>query len=196
MKIKDRAKPKVPPVAEGVYMAICVGVIDLGEQYSEMFKSYSNKVKIVWELVGETFEVDGEQKPRQLSKDFTISSSAKSKLREFISTWNTKTYSDDEFSEVDLFDLLGKACQVSVVHNESHEYANVNSVMALPKGFPIPTTQTELMGWDMEAWDDEAFKKLPEWYQEQIKKSTQYQKEHAPTDSIEVKSQPTEVCPI
>ena len=61
MKIKDRARPKVPLVEPGVYMAICVGVIDLGEQYSEKFKNYAPKLRIVWELVGETVEVDGEQ---------------------------------------------------------------------------------------------------------------------------------------
>ena len=59
MKIKDRAKPKTPPVEPGVYMAVCIGFIDLGEQYSEMFKSYSNKGMYIWELPGETIEVDG-----------------------------------------------------------------------------------------------------------------------------------------
>ena len=57
MKIKDRAKPKVPPVEPGVYIAVCIGVVDLGEQYSEKFKNYANKVKFIWELVGETVEV-------------------------------------------------------------------------------------------------------------------------------------------
>ena len=57
MKIKDRAKPKTPPVEPGVYMAVCVGVIDLGEQYSEKFKSYSNKVKIVWAIPSETIRI-------------------------------------------------------------------------------------------------------------------------------------------
>lgn len=47
MKIKDRAKPKIPPVAAGSYMAVCIGVIDLGEQHSEKFKNYSNRVQIV-----------------------------------------------------------------------------------------------------------------------------------------------------
>lgn len=59
MKIKDRAKPKMPPVEPGVYMAVCVGVVDLGEQYSEMFKTYSNRVKFVWALPSETIEIDG-----------------------------------------------------------------------------------------------------------------------------------------
>ena len=83
MKIKDRAKPKTPPVGPGVYIAICIGVVDLGEQYSEKFKNYANKVKFIWELVGETIEVDGEQKPRQLSKEFTFSTSKKGSLRAF-----------------------------------------------------------------------------------------------------------------
>ena len=54
LKIKEKAKPKIPPVDAGVYVSICVGVIDLGEQYSEKFKNYSNKMQIVWELCGET----------------------------------------------------------------------------------------------------------------------------------------------
>lgn len=81
MKIKERAKPKTPPVEPGVYIAVCVGVVDLGEQYSEKFKNYSNKVKFVWELIVETVEVDGVVKPRQLSREFNISVSKKGSLR-------------------------------------------------------------------------------------------------------------------
>lgn len=188
MKIKDKAKPKIPPVDAGVYVSICVGVIDLGEQYSEKFKSYANKIQIVWELVGETVEVDGEQKPRQLSKEFTISASKKANLRAFISSWNGKTYSDEEFSDVELFDQIGKACQLNVVLNDTGEYANVDNIMPLPKGFPVPATETEFIRWDMENWQDDVFAKLPEWVQEKIKKSTQYQQNHAPTDAVEVKA--------
>ena len=196
MKIKDRAKPKAPPVEPGVYMAVCVGVIDLGEQYSEMFKSYSNKVMFVWELPGETIEIEGEQKPRQLSKEFTISSSKKGNLRGCIESWNGKSYTDDEFMNFDLFDQVGKPCQLNVVLNDTKEYANVDNLMPIPRGFPAPTTNTELVKWDMEAWDDEVFKKIPEWIQEKIKKSTQYQKDHAPTDTVEVKSEPSKEVPF
>lgn len=196
MKIKDRAKPKMPPVEPGVYMAVCVGVIDLGEQYSEMFKSYSNKVMFVWELPGETIEIDGEQKPRQLSKEFTISSSKKGNLRGFMESWNGKSYTDDEFMEFDLFDQVGKPCQLNVVLNETKEYANVDNLMPIPRGFPAPTTTTEPLKWDMEIWDDEVFKLIPEWIQEKIKKSTQYQKDHAPTDTVEVKSLSSKEVPF
>ena len=195
MKIKDRAKPKTPPVEPGVYMAVCVGVVDLGEQYSEKFKSYSNKVKFVWALPGETIEIDGKQEERQLSKEFTISASKKSNLRAFLESWNAKSYSDDEFGEVDLFNQIGKACQLQVVLNDTGEYSNVANLMPLPKGMPTPTSKTAFFTWDMDAWDDAVFEKLPEWTQEQIKKSTQFQKDHAPDTAIEVKEIGSE-CPI
>lgn len=197
MKIKDRAKPKVPPVEPGVYMAVCIGFIDLGEQYSEMFKTTANKGLFLWELPSETVEIDGEQKPRQLSKEFTISGSKKGNLRGFIESWNGRSYSDEEFGELDLFDQVGKPNQLQVVLSESGEYSNVANLMPLPKGFPAPTTATPFIKWDMEAWDEEVFKTLPEWIQDKIKKSAQYQKDHAPTTTIEVKPPVAESeCPI
>ena len=196
MKIKDRAKPKVPPVEAGVYMAVCIGFVDLGEQYSEKFKNYSYKGMYIWELPGETIEIDGEMKPRQLSKEFTISGSSKSNLRKFIETWNSKSYSDEDFMEFDVFEQVGKPCQLNVVLNETKEYANVDNLMPIPKGFPVPTTNTEHIKWDMDAWNDAVFDKLPEWIQEKIKKSTQYQKDHAPETEIKVNEATGEVCPI
>lgn len=211
MKIKDRAKPKLPPVEPGVYVAICIGVIDLGEQYSEKFKKYSNDVKIIWELVGITAEVDGEQKPRQLSRDFHIAMSKKSTLRAVLSSWNGRQYTDDEFRELDLFDQLGLPCQLNVVLNDTGEYANVDSVIPLPRGMPVPTTSSALLRWDMDEWDDKTFEELPEWAQEKIKKSTQYQQMHAPSDPVDfppggaaapsaapapITSPTTEECPI
>ena len=196
MKIKDRAKPKVPPVEPGVYMAVCVGFVDLGEQYSDKFKTYANKGMYIWELAGEMIEIDGEQKPRQLSKEFTISGSSKSNLRKFIESWNGKSYSDDEFMEFDLFDQIGKPCQLNVVLSESKEYSNVDNLMPIPRGFPAPTTSSTLVKWDMDAWNDEVFATLPEWIQDKIKNSTQYQKSHAPDTVIEVKDNAEEFCPI
>lgn len=189
MKIKDRAKPKQPPVEPGVYMAVCVGVVDLGEQYSEKFKNYSNKVKFVWALPGETVEIDGRTEERQLSKEFTFSVSKKGALRGFLQSWNGRTYTDEEFGELDVFDQLGKACQLQVVLNDTKEYSNVENLMPIPKGMPAPVSQTPYITWDMSNWDDEAFSRLPEWTQEQIRKSTQYQKDHAPVQEVSVQSQ-------
>lgn len=185
MKIKDKAKPKVPAIEPGVYMAVCVGVIDLGEQYSEMFKNYRNEVQFVWEIPSETVEIDGETKPRQLSRTFSVATSKKANLRAVISGWNGKTYSDDEFGELDLFSQIGKPCMLNVVLNDTGEYSNVDSVVPMPKGVPAPVSATPPIRWDMDAWDDSVFQTLPEWAQEKIKKSTQYAKLHTPTDKID-----------
>ena len=98
--------------------------------------------------------------------------------------------------EFDVFEQIGKPCQLNVVLNETKEYANVDNLMPLPKGFPAPTTDTKPIMWDMDAWNDEVFAELPEWIQDKIKKSQQYQKDHAPDTSIEVKTDTGEVCPI
>ena len=121
-------------------------------------------------------------------------------------------YSDEQFGEVDLFDRVGRACQLNVVLNDTGEYANVDSVIPLPKGTPAPTTDTPPILWNMDEWDDEKFAALPDWVQEKIKKSTQYQKDHTPTDAVDFPAQeakesaaaapapanaaPREECPI
>lgn len=185
LKVKDRAKPKLPPVEPGVYLAVCVGVIDLGEQYSEKFKNYRNEVQFVWELAGETVEVDGEQKPRQLSRTFSVAASKKSNLRGFLGGWNGVQYSDEQFQDLDLFGQAGRPCQLNVVLNDTGEYANVDSVIPLPKGMSAPQAVSPTILWNMDEWSDEKFSALPDWVQEKIKKSTQYQKDHTPTDPVD-----------
>ena len=202
MKIKDRAKPAVPPMEPGVYVGVCVGVLDLGEQYSENFKKYSNDVRFIWEIPGETVMVDGEEKPRQLSRTFTISAGKKSNLRKFLSSWNGKAYTDGEFGELELFDQLGKGCQLQVVLSEDGQYNNIDNLMGLPKGMPAPKASSPFIKWDMDQWDEEAFQALPDWAREKIEKSTQYQKLHAPENKVEFETPPAkaepaaEECPI
>jgi hypothetical protein len=55
---------------------------------------------------------------------------------------------------------------------------------------PAPSSTTAFFTWDMDHWDDAAFEKLPQWTQDQIKKSTQYQKEHVPQSDVSVQAQP------
>lgn len=186
MKIKDRAKPALPPVPAGQYLAVCVGVYDLGEQYSEKFKNYSPKLMISFDIPAVTIEVDGKMEPRQLSREFTISGKNNSKLREFISSWNGVQYSDEAFGEFDPLTQVGKPAMINVLLNETGEYANINTIMPLFPGLPAPATTTPFRVWDMDKWDDKAFEDLPAWVQEKIKKSSQYQKEHVPQTDVTV----------
>lgn len=195
MKIKDRAKPSIPPVPAGGYLAVCVGVFDLGEQYSEKYKNYSPKLMITFDIPALTIEVDGKQEPRQLSREFTISGKNNSKLRAFISSWNGVQYSDEAFGEFDPLSQVGKPAMINVLLNESGEYANIDTIMPLFPGMTAPSTSTKLLTWDMDTWDDKAFEELPAWVQEKIKKSSQYQKEHAPATTVQISAPSASAAP-
>lgn len=189
MKIKDRAKPKLPPVEPGVYIAVCVHSIDLGEQlceYEDKGKSYNNQVQLVFELIGESIEIDGKREPRTLSRTLNVTRSKNGGLRKFVQSWLGKTFSDEAFAEFDTNDLVGMPAQLSVILNESGEYANIDTIMQLPKGMPAPPPVSPLIRYDMEPWDDAGFAQLPDWAKEKVKKSTQYQKLHVPTDPVDV----------
>ena len=47
LRVRKRSGPAIPPMDAGTYAAVCVGVVDLGEQYSETFKKYSDKVLLI-----------------------------------------------------------------------------------------------------------------------------------------------------
>lgn len=190
MKLGSRAKPAIPPVEPGTYFAVCIGAVDLGEQettYNNKTR-YTNQLQIIFELPSELIEIDGEEQPRQLSRRFAVSLSTKSNLRKFIETWYGKKFTDDAIREFDTRELLGKPAMLSVVLSEDGNYANIASAAALPKGMEAPKAKSELIDFDVEEWDDEAFQKLPEWLQELIKKSTQYKSNHLPEDEVSVEA--------
>lgn len=186
LKIKDRAKPSVPPVEPGVYMAACVGVIDLGKQYSEKFKNYSDKIMLSFELLGEAVEIDGEQKPRQISRIFAFARGAKSGLRKFLQSWDGVMLSDEQMENEDLSKRLGRTCQLQIVLNETGDKANIDNVMAIPKGVQTAKPQSEMILFDLEEFDQATFDKLSDWTRETIQKSEQWQKSHASTEVIAV----------
>lgn len=189
LNVKNTKKASLPPIEAGTYTAVCVGVVDLGEQYSEKFKKYNDKILLVWELIGVSVEVDGEKKPRWLSKDFTASLGEKSNLSKFLVPWRGKAFTEDELNGngFELVEMLRLGCfmQVIVEERDGNCYNRITSVMAMPTGMPQPTTETKLFAFDMDNWDDSVFVELPQWVQERIQKSTQYAKAHASTESLD-----------
>lgn len=186
MKVKDRAKPKEPPVPAGTYRGRLVHVIDIGEQLCKGKKGdyYQNQVVFTFELVGKTKEVDGQLKPMDLSRTFGFTRGANSAFRKFVQDWTGIKMSDEAWDEFDPGTLLNKEAMLSVVHNDTGEYANISTAMAPFEGDVYPNSTMPLIYFDMDRWDDTTFAQLPEWAQERIKKSTEWQKEHAPTETI------------
>lgn len=190
MKIKDKAKAAVPPVEAGTYLALCIGVVDLGVQETNYNGKtrYTPQVQLMFELPTEMIEIDGQQQPRWLSRRFSVSASSRGKLRPFIETWMGKSFSDEAFADFDLFSLLRKPAMLTVALSEDGQYANIASAVALLKGMQPPEAISEPIFFDVDEWDQAAFEKLPEYLQELIQKSTQYREAHLPQDEISVET--------
>lgn len=190
LKVKNKKGPALPPIDGGTYPAVCVGVIDLGEQYNEKFKKYEDKVLFIWEFPSVMIEVDGEQKPRWLSKDFSATLNEKSNLAKFLVSWRGKNFTEEELNGdgFNLKQMLGESCllQVIVEEKDSNRYNRITGCMGFPMGMPAPVTGSDLLWFDMDEWDDDAITKFPDWVQLRIRKSTQYQKYHVPVTDVTV----------
>lgn len=189
MKIGKNVKPSIPPVPGGTYMAVCIYSLGIGEQLCKYKDStrYNNQVMIGFELIGQTVEIDGKQEPRVLGRTFNIAKSQNSGLRKFLGSWIGKALTDDEYMSFDTNTLLGKPAMLSVVLNDTGEYANIDGIMQIPAGIPEPKATITPYWFDLDdGFDQAAFEKLPEWAQEKIKKSTEYQKLYAPQEEVKI----------
>lgn len=191
MSLIAKKKESIPPVEAGTYAAVCVGVVDLGEQYNEKFKSYNQRVLFIFEVPSKTIIVDGKEKPRWLSKEVSPSLNEKSTLFQILTSWRGAKLTPEECKEFDLSKMLGVGCMIQVIveEKENGSFNKLTSVIGLPEGIPAPESKSELLLFDMDNWKDEAFEKLPLWIQDKIKKSTQYQQEHVVCEKLDFEEQ-------
>ncbi len=165
------------PVGEGVHIARCVWVVDLGTQFSEKYGKSQRKVLIGWEFPDDTMEYDGEQRPKMISKQYTLSLNEKAILRQHLAAWRGKSFTDQELAGFALKNVLSKPCQMQIIHNENAngKYANIASIMAVPKGMVVPPQVGESVYFDMtEDGCLPVMDKLPDWIKDKIKTSPEY----------------------
>lgn len=168
------------PIEEGVYMALCYGLVDLGDVFSEQYNKCSPRFTILWELVGAgTIKLeDGREINRSISKTYGKSLGPKSNLRKDLRAWRGREFTDEELAKFDMASILGVPCQIQIVNSTSNEktYSNIAAIMNLPKGMPKPQPTQDILKWDFDenTLDDEAWNALPNWLREQIMKSETY----------------------
>lgn len=181
------------PAPPGLHLAVCYSVVDLGTQAVEWQgeKKLQRKVAIAWELPDEMVETDRGSFPATIQNRYTFSSHEKAKLRHDLESWRGRAFTDDELDPAnpkcfDIRNLLGKACQINVVHQTKNDktYANIASIVPKPKGFAEPPTSNRHVYFSMDGdFDRATFAALPEWMQEMIKKSPEYQRANASSPS-------------
>lgn len=130
--IAKENKGEFSTAPEGLWMAVCCDVVDLGivpSQYGE-----AHRVQIRWQLD----DIDPKsQKPYLVMRGFRLSLHEKSSLRPMLESWRGKKFSAEDLEGFDLERLIGVNCQIQLIHNLSGNgktYANVQAVVPAAKG--------------------------------------------------------------
>lgn len=205
MIAKDSGNVSIEKLENGVYPAISSMIIDLGLQASEKFDKVQRKMMIIWNILGEEVEINGEKLPRTMSKEYSFSLGEKSNLRKDLQAWRGKTFTEDELQGFNVLNVLNKPCQLQIILEEKNgkKYNNIASIMALPKGTNVEELEevSHLDIGDVETWKN--WSKVPVWIQEKIKKAQnyissgleQFVKEYEEMIKNDTKTQSTEPVP-
>lgn len=119
------------PAPQGLHRAVCVDWVDLGVVESKF--GAREKVRLVWEI-DETMEETG--KRYIISQMYTPSLHAKANMRHHLESWRGREFTVEERKGFDLDNILGKPCQIQVIHaaHDDMVYANVASIVPMGKG--------------------------------------------------------------
>jgi len=167
------SKPKEIAPA-GTHTAILYQIIDLGTQKME----YQGEIKIqprirlAWELCDERMS-DG--RPFSVGKEYTFSAYPKANLVQHIKSWTGQEVGNNFHIE----SLLGKACNISVVHNTKPDggiVAAVSAIAPLKKNEKAPPQVNPSLLFELEPgkFSLEILESLPGFFQEKIKSSPEY----------------------
>lgn len=175
---KSEGNTSVPRLENGVYTALSSMLIDVGFQRSLIDSNIRRKFMMVWNIVGEFIEVNNEQLPRVMSKEYTLSLNEKSNLRKDLQAWRGQAFTEEELQGFNLLDVMNKPCQLQIINEEKNgkTYNNISAIMAMPKGMTVePLEETTVFITDNpETWRN--WDKIPKWIKEKIKKSEGFEK--------------------
>lgn len=179
------------PVNEGLHQAVAYSLYDLGTHFSEKFNKHAHQVLIIWELPEERIDIekDGitQNLPRAVSKKYTLSLSEKANLRKDLQTWRGRAFTADELKGFDTRNLLGKSCQIQVIHNTKGEktYANITGIMPMPKGSKPLLPENPVRFYSIVDHGENIPEGTPDWISDIIKDSDEWVALHSPMTNDE-----------
>lgn len=126
----SEANAEFVPMAEGQHSVVCVDVIDHGPVTS----SFNGEEKVQYKVSFVFINREG----LSVRKYLTNSVYENAWLPKFLAAWVGKRLTPEQLKTLDLEKLIGRSAIVQVEHGVSKKngmtYANVGSIMALPKG--------------------------------------------------------------
>lgn len=172
---KSKGESTFTPVSEGLHLAICSAVVDLGMQPgSDMYPQPKRQVYLRFDCIDETvqFEKDGvpQSGPARCGATYTLSLGGKSKLRPLLESWRGRKFTEQELEGFDIAKLLNVPCQIQVLHTHKggKTYADVQTIVPWPKGTAKPAAAKDAVVYSPIEHSDEAYSLLPQWLQQKI----------------------------
>lgn len=189
------------PLAAGMQVACCCGLVDLGSQYHEggVFQGKriaprtTRDVKIIFEIEPGKL-ADGSDDPADLrsdgtrftvSRDFPMLTSPKSNFLKFLNSWRGVPFTPADFGVFELRTLIGARAQLTIVHkktNDGKTYVNIDNIMPRPKGSApravpvVPVWYLSMFEGEggVSEFDNDLFETLPEWLRTKIASSKEF----------------------
>jgi hypothetical protein len=169
---KSSGRKKFEAMKDGLKQARIAQIIDIGTRqrtdqngvprvFPDGNPMMVNEVIFTFEFPEETIEIDGESKPRWVSKRFGLSSSQRSNLYKLCEAALGK------FTE-NVLDLAGKQVTVNVGTTSG---GNNNIKDILPAMGEVGELSKEFLSFDLSDPDIEVFNSFPDWIKEEIKSS-------------------------
>lgn len=164
------------PVPQGTHLAVCCMLVDLGDQINKTYNKLQRKVLIGWEIPDETYDDKGTQKPKMVFNRYTASLNDGSALRRDLAAWRGRDFTPEELANFDLHNIVGRSCYVNIIHNDYNGrlYANISSIMALPKGTKGQQLAEPALVFDLDTASEDDIENLPEWIQKIVRGSVTY----------------------
>jgi len=175
------------PVPQGMHLARCYRVIDLGTQESTYLGTVKKlpKVMLQFEVHGEDENGDpivtGKGEPMSISKNFTLSLAEMATLRKDLQTWRGKEFTEIEKKGFEVKNVLGAWAMISVIKamgNNGKEYTNIAAIMSVPpaiKKAGMPKGHNELKLFEIAEPDMALFDSFSSGLKEKIQKSPEWQ---------------------
>jgi hypothetical protein len=184
---KDKGNADFKRIPVGSHVARCYLLVDMGEQLQDgkYGQTVQHKIRLGWEVFGEdetgaplTVEIDGVQRQMTIGKTYTLSLNEKAGLRKDLISWRGRDFTPEELEGFDIANILNVYCMLNITTSEKDgkTYTNISAITPLPSSMknlkPQPDHQVVTFNLDEPDW--EAFEALPDWLSDTIKKSPQY----------------------
>jgi len=151
------------PAPEGLHIARCYAVIDLGMQMNKKYGNCSPKVLIAWELSDNLME-DG--KPYVQMQQYTVSLNKSSLLRALLEQWRGRKFSIEELKIFQLKEALGKPCYLTTQQSTNPKgdqpWSNIVNICQLPSSVTCPPPINPPVYFDLDDYTDASYLALSE----------------------------------